>query len=368
MSYGPCQTPTLGFVVRREDEIATFEAEPYWFPEVACDLGEAAPTRLAWARRRCFDHPVAAALCRAIADRGAGVVRAAEAVSRRRAPPLAMNTVELLKAASRVLRLSPAQAMRHAERLYLDGFLSYPRTETTRFPESMDVVGAVLFQVDDERWGAYAADLVARKAVRRPRRGVDAGDHPPITPTAPAPPGTLAGPAARLYDLVARRFLAAVGDDATYAAQKLDIEHAATGERFSFDREVLTEAGFLAVLRPERVAEAMAAELLPALPRVGDALRLACAAAPREASTTAPDRLTEADCVALMEKHGIGTDASIPSHIENVCKRAYVRVDEGSRRLRPTDLGVVVCRGSARRRRRRTSIRILRRRTYLEEL
>ena len=48
LSYGPCQTPTLGFVVRREDEIATFEAEPYWFPEVACDLGEAAPTRLAW--------------------------------------------------------------------------------------------------------------------------------------------------------------------------------------------------------------------------------------------------------------------------------------------------------------------------------
>ena len=36
------------------------------------------------------------------------------------------------------------------------------------------------------------------------------------------------------------------------------------------------------------------------------------------------------------------------SHIENVCKRLYVRVDGSSRRLRPTDLGIVLCRGFSR--------------------
>ena len=75
-------------------------------------------------------------------------------------PPLPFNTVELLKTASKVLRLSPAQTMRHAEHLYLDGHLSYPRTETNKFPPSFDVEGALRQQAGDDRWGAYARRLL----------------------------------------------------------------------------------------------------------------------------------------------------------------------------------------------------------------
>ena len=64
----------------------------------------------------------------------------------------------------------------------------------------------------------------------------------------------------------------------------------------------------------------------------------------RQGQTSPPGYLSESDLLGLMERHGIGTDASIATHIKNVEERKYVRMLTG-RRLEPTPLGLALVQG-----------------------
>ena len=64
-----------------------------------------------------------------------------------------------------------------------------------------------------------------------------------------------------------------------------------------------------------------------------------------EGHTSAPGYLTEANLIAKMEKNGIGTDASIATHINNIILRGYVEVRDPGRQLIPTPLGYSLVKG-----------------------
>jgi reverse gyrase len=96
--------------------------------------------------------------------------------------PIALNTLELMRVASAGLNMSPHSAMQLAEKLYTQGFISYPRTESTQYAENFDLKDVLRQQQNNNDWGADVKELLA-KGINKPRKGHDAGDHPPITPT-----------------------------------------------------------------------------------------------------------------------------------------------------------------------------------------
>lgn len=59
ISYGPCQTPTLGFCVQRHDQIQTFKPETYWVVQVNVVTKDNFKVSLDWSRVRSFDKEVA---------------------------------------------------------------------------------------------------------------------------------------------------------------------------------------------------------------------------------------------------------------------------------------------------------------------
>ena len=68
----------------------------------------------------------------------------------------------MLKAASSALGIGAHESMRLAEALYLAGYLSYPRTESTAYPPGTDLGAPLRAQTADARWGGLAQQLHGR--------------------------------------------------------------------------------------------------------------------------------------------------------------------------------------------------------------
>lgn len=90
---------------------------------------------------------------------------------------------ELEKLASRKLKINAKETMRLAEKLYTQGFISYPRTETNEYPKEMNLGQLVGHQTADPNWGTFAQNILDSGGPT-PRQGNKSDKaHPPIHPT-----------------------------------------------------------------------------------------------------------------------------------------------------------------------------------------
>ena len=172
------------------------------------------------------------------------MVKSVESKRNTRKPPSPFNTTAFTSAASSV-GVSPARAMRIAEDLYMDGFISYPRTDNTVYPKSLPV-RELLQSISQVSAFTEAAPLAARPELNPTRGKKETTDHPPIYPTQALDPNVLPDDGHRkIYELVVRRFLATFADPSVSESTRADIE--AGSETYFVRGNVLVEPGFLAV-------------------------------------------------------------------------------------------------------------------------
>ncbi|XP_035205425.1 DNA topoisomerase 3-alpha-like, partial [Stegodyphus dumicola] len=293
ISYGSCQFPTLGFVVERYKQVQAFIPEPFWKLKVTHKKDDTV-TEFSWKRGRLFDHTACLVLYQMCLEEPTARVVDIKSRNKSKWRPQPLDTVEFEKLVSRKLRINAKEAMAVAEKLYTKGFISYPRTETKIFPKELNLIALVEMQCEDSNWGAFA--LRVKEWGPDPRQGTKTDNaHPPIHPTKYT--NTLQGNEKTIYEFVVRHFLACVSKDAEGRETTIEIE--IKGERFAVNGLVIIARNYLDVYPYERWNAKVIGEYSPNEVFQPSSIEMT------EGETSAPELLTEADLIGLMEKHGI---------------------------------------------------------------
>ncbi|MBQ3300816.1 MAG: DNA topoisomerase I, partial [Eggerthellaceae bacterium] len=335
-SSGRVQTPTLALIVARERERLAFVPEDYWV--IRGSFGEGANE---------FEAPHATARFKSEAEanaamahiEGATVARVASIEKKKRTvrPPAPFNTTSLMAAAA-AEGLSPARTMRIAESLYMDGYISYPRVDNTVYPSSLNLAEVVRTISGNPAYAPYCSKLLSKGKLTATRGKQETTDHPPIYPTAKATPDDMPAANWKLYNLVARRFLATLSDSCIVEGTMVTLDVPAgvadsVREQFVARGDVTVKAGFREIY-PYGVKKD---EQLPALSEGQDVAFNGATCTKKQ--TEPPARYSQGKLIQEMEKLGLGTKSTRHSIIERLYTVKYILNDP----IEPSQLGMAVC-------------------------
>jgi DNA topoisomerase-3 len=156
--------------------------------------------------------------------------------------------------------------------------------------------------------------------------------HPPIHPTGAG--GNLTGNERRVYEFIARSFLAACSKDAKGSETVVDIDIAE--EMFDTKGLVVLERNYLDIYTYDKWSASQIPNFQQNQTFIPSVLDMT------ESTTSAPEMLTEVDLIGLMEKNEIGTDATIHEHIKKILDREYVFKQRQYFHPSPTGIALVL--------------------------
>src|SRR5688500_5134540 len=357
LSVGRVQTPTLKLLVDREKEIQDFVPEKIWtvHARFSRDGSTYDGVSLQKKQNRLTERDAADRVAEKVRG-GTGTVRQAPRKTATEKPPLLYDLTELQRNANARFGFTAERTLRAAQALYEERkLITYPRTSSRYL--SRDMVGGLKKRI--EAAGAlpdlapFAERLLGAEKLPISKRIVDDSkvtDHHAIVPTNRKSSGDLSPDEAKVYDLVARRFLAVFFPAARFENTTIMTE--VREETFLARGRVVLEAGWRA-LYPGGVGGRKEKEP-PVLPpiEVGQEWDVAKVGV-KEGETKPPPRYSESALLGAMETagklvedeelrqqmkdSGLGTPATRAATIERLIKVGYIEREK--KILVPTEKG-----------------------------
>ena len=333
LSVGRVQSPSLALIVDREREIEEFVSQDYWTLHARFRKEvDGTPIEFDgdhehgpfWARRE-------AEIALEAADRvPQGLVREFLQNEREERPPPPFNTTMFVTEANR-LGFGAAQAMKVAEDLYQSGYISYPRTDNTVYPSTVNL-RTVLGKLAESPFHEEARTLAGQERIAPSRGRTETTDHPPIYPVQ----GVGRDKVKRndhwaIYELVVRRFFATVAPNAVAEASEAKIDLG--GQIFKAEGYRIKVPGWRKYYPYWTVREAV----LPAL-AAGESLDRVGPVTIHEDKTKPPARYSEGSLIQEMERLGLGTKSTR----HEILKKLYDRKFVEGKYPRPTTSGRAV--------------------------
>lgn len=350
LSVGRVQTPTLALIVERAEEIEHFVPEPYW--EIKTIYRE---TTFATTSGRYSTVDKAQKILDKITGKPFSVTKVTKKKGKE-TPPHLFDLTSLQIEANKKLGLSADETLRTIQALYERKLVTYPRVDTTYITEDVYAkcpeILNILYQ--HHRMLSDLISPLGHKKLRKRKSVVDNSkvtDHHAIIPTGEV--GVLTTNEERqIYDLIARRFIAAFYPDMQY--EQTTVQGAVEGVRFRANGRVITDPGWQTVVKPdedkESGDEAQPTGIMPAFvegeqgPHKPEL---------QEKQTRPPRAYTEATLLRAMEtagklveseemkealkQNGIGRPSTRAAIIETLLSRGYIRKQRKA--LLPTPLG-----------------------------
>ena len=357
LSVGRVQTPTLKLLVEREQQIEDFKPEKFWTVHARFRRGQDSYDG-AWfkGKQNRLDNREAAEEIAEKVTGGTGVVKKAEKKTAAEKPPLLYDLTELQRHANSRFGFTAERTLKAAQSLY-EGkkLITYPRTSSRYL--SGDMIGGLKRRIEAARGlpelSPFAQHLLDLPRLPITRRVVDDSkvtDHHAIVPTNKKSSGNLTADEAKVYDLVARRFLAVFFPAARFENTTVVTE--AARETFLSKGRVVLEAGWRA-LYPDGAGGKKEQEP-PVLPPIEAGQEWPVVkTGVKEGETKPPPRYSESALLGAMETagklvedeelrqqmkdSGLGTPATRAATIERLIKVGYVEREKKS--LVPTQKG-----------------------------